>query len=230
MVHIVTISSSKGGAGKTTTTISLADYWSQLGVRVGLIDTDPNKSLSRWFEKGRDKGFFDNIIFRQELQDKKLIETARELAAVSDVLLIDVAGIASISLLKAAGLADLVIIPAQPSEDDFLEAINTCGIVKEAMELTGRTIPYRTLLTRAKAGTTVFRHTLEQLEKIKFPMFKSVIFDRTVYQQARYNGLTPISYEPNGPGASDIAAFGDEVLDYLGALQDIPVPEKQEAA
>lgn len=39
--------------------------------------------------------------------------------------LIDVASVASVSLLKSAGIADLVIIPAQPNEDDFIEAINT---------------------------------------------------------------------------------------------------------
>ena len=215
MVQIVTVSSSKGGAGKTTTAICLADWWSRSGVRVGLIDTDPTKSLSRWYEKGREKGCFQNIEFRQELHDKRIISTAKELSGMVDLILVDVAGIASISLLKAAGIADLVIIPAQPNEDDFLEALNTRGIVKEAMELTNRDIPCKTLITRGKQTTMVLKHTLSQLEKINFPLFSTILYERTVYPQARFNGQTPVSYEPTGAAAGDIRRLADEVLDQL---------------
>jgi chromosome partitioning protein len=215
MVPIVSVSTSKGGAGKTTTTMSLTEWWSCKGLRVGLIDTDPMMSLTRWYEKGRDKGYFQNIEFRTELQDKKIISTAKEVSQICEIVLIDVAGIASVNLLKAAGIADLVIIPAQPNEDDFLEALNTKGIVREAMELTGRTIPCKTLITRAKQSTTVLKHTVSQLEKINFPMFKSIIYDRTVYPQARYNGQTPVSYEPCGAAAADIRLLADEIFEHL---------------
>ncbi|HNQ31898.1 MAG TPA: ParA family protein [Candidatus Woesebacteria bacterium] len=215
MVKIVTVSSSKGGAGKTTTTICLADYWASMGNRVGLIDTDPNKSLSRWFQKGRENGFFEGIEFRQELQDKQIIETAKQLAKVCDILLIDVAGIASISLLKAAGIADLVVIPAQPNEDDFLEAANTTAIVKEAMELTGRTIPCRTVVTRGKQNTSVLRHMVNQLKRLNYPVFDTIIHDRTIYPQARFMGNTPVSLEPSGPAALEIESLAEEIVAQL---------------
>lgn len=215
MVKIVTVSSSKGGAGKTTTTICLADYWARMGNRVGLIDTDPNKSLSRWFQKGRENGFFEGIEFRQELQDKQIIETAKQLAKVCDILLIDVAGIASISLLKAAGIADLVVIPAQPNEDDFLEAANTTAIVKEAMELTGRTIPCRTVVTRGKQNTSVLRHMVNQLKRLNYPVFDTIIHDRTIYPQARFMGNTPVSLEPSGPAALEIESLAEEIVAQL---------------
>ncbi len=219
MVHIVTVSTSKGGAGKTSTTVGLADYWSKRGLRVGLIDTDPTRSLARWIEKGRDKGGFAEINFRHEPDDKKIIATARELAQESDVLLIDVAGIASVSLLKAAGIADLVIIPAQPNEDDFLEAINTRNIVREAMELTGRSVSCKTVITRARPGTVVLKHILSQLEKLKFPLFSTVLYERTVFPQARFMGQTPISFAPGSEGAKNIEEFGDEVMGLLTSLR-----------
>ena len=222
--NIITVSSSKGGAGKTTTLICLADYWAQQGKKVALMDTDPNKSLSRWYEKGRMKGFYQGIEFVQQLDDKEIISTAKSLITRADLLMIDVAGIASVSLLKAAGIADLVIIPAQPSEDDFLEAINTMRIVREAEELTNRKIPFRTVLTRAKAGTRVLDHTLLQLEKLKFPVFKTVIFDRTVYAQSRFNGATPVTQGTLANGVLEIEALAHEV-DALLAKQ---VPESGE--
>lgn len=219
MVFIVTVSSSKGGAGKTSTTMGLADYWSKCGYSVGLIDTDPNRSLARWIEKGRDKGEFGDIEFRHEPDDKKIISTARELSQNADVLLIDVAGIASVSLLKAAGIADLVIIPAQPNEDDFLEAINTRNIVREAMDLTGRSVACKTVITRARPGTVVLKHILAQLEKLKFPLFETVLYERTVFPQARFMGQTPIGFAPGSEGARNIETFGDEVMAVLTGLR-----------
>lgn len=217
--YIVTVSSSKGGAGKTSTTMGLADYWSKRGMRVSMIDTDPNRSLARWIEKGREKGEFADIEFRHEPNDKMIIATARELSQNSDVLLIDVAGIASVSLLKAGGIADLVIIPAQPNEDDFLEAINTRNIVREAMELTDRFVACKTVITRAKPGTVVLKHILAQLEKLKFPLFETVLYERTVFPQARFMGQTPIGYAPGSDGARNIEAFGDEVMGMLTRLR-----------
>jgi len=216
---IITVSSSKGGAGKTTTLMCLADYWASEGYKVALIDTDPNTSLSRWYEKGKKKGYYEDVRFIQQLNDKEIIATARDLRTEVDIILIDVAGIASVSLLKAAGIADLVIIPAQPSEDDFLEAINTMKIVKEAEELTGNTIPYRTVITRAKHGTRVLDHTMTQLEKLKFPVFRTVIFDRTVYAQSRFNGTTPVTHEPRGEGALEIAKLAKEIQAQIEAGQ-----------
>lgn len=212
---IITVSSSKGGAGKTTTVMSLAAYWASVGKKVGVIDTDPNKSSSRWYEKGKNKGFFEGIEFLQQLNDKEIISTARDMIGRVDILLIDVAGIASVSLLKAAGIADLVVIPAQPSEDDFLEAINTSGIVKEAEELTKRQIPFRTLITRAKQGTRVLDHVVAQLEKLKFPVFKTVIYDRTIYAASRFNGATPVTAEPSGDGSREIRSLADEIETLL---------------
>jgi chromosome partitioning protein len=212
---IITISSSKGGAGKTTTAICLADYWSSVGKKVGFIDTDPNTSSTRWYEKGKQKGFFENVEFKQQLNDKEIISAAKELVGRVDILLIDVAGIASVSLLKAAGIADLVVIPAQPSEDDFLEAINTSGIVKEAEELTKRKIPFRTVITRAKQSTKVLDHVITQLERLKFPVFKTVIYDRTVYAQSRFNGATPVSTEPTGDASREIRSLADEIETLL---------------
>lgn len=214
---IITVSTGKGGAGKTTTTIALADCWALSGRRIGLLNTDPNRSLSRWYEKGKSKGYFKNIVFKEELQEKNIIAAAKELCDQVDILLIDVAGIASVSLLKAAGIADLVIIPAQPNEDDFLEAINTRDIVREAEELTGRKIACKTVLTRAKSGTRVLEHVAKQLEKRKFPLFSTIFVDRTIFPKARFMGATPMSYGSDVGAKREITRFANEVAEMISS-------------
>ena len=49
-MRMLSLLSRKGGAGKTTIGIHLAVTAQETGRRVLLIDTDPQKSATRWFE------------------------------------------------------------------------------------------------------------------------------------------------------------------------------------
>jgi chromosome partitioning protein len=56
-VETIAIANSKGGTAKTTTAVSLAGVWSQAGLRVRLIDLDPEAWLSKWIAgDGADDG------------------------------------------------------------------------------------------------------------------------------------------------------------------------------
>ena len=47
-MRIITLSNNKGGSGKTTTTVSLAAAFGEQGLRVLVIDLDPQGSATRW--------------------------------------------------------------------------------------------------------------------------------------------------------------------------------------
>jgi chromosome partitioning protein len=85
----------KGGSGKTTTTISLAAVLAERGLRVPVVDLDPQASASLWIGRGREPGLYRAITDRADLrpyvlstavQGIDLIAASRELAAVDDRL------------------------------------------------------------------------------------------------------------------------------------------------
>ena len=50
---VITIAQRKGGAGKTTLAAQLAVVWARQGLRVALLDIDPQGSLVAWVDLRR---------------------------------------------------------------------------------------------------------------------------------------------------------------------------------
>jgi chromosome partitioning protein len=54
-MHIWTVANQKGGVGKTTTTVAIADYLASQGYRTLMLDLDPQGSLTTYFQQDPDK-------------------------------------------------------------------------------------------------------------------------------------------------------------------------------
>ena len=90
MTQVISAVQEKGGAGKTTLLGALACLMADDGMRVAVIDTDPQGHSEAWAKK--DKA---NIDWLCEDNDEKLIPTVKSLKRVEhgyDAILIDTAG------------------------------------------------------------------------------------------------------------------------------------------
>src|SRR5437870_1827645 len=111
---IITLASSKGGVGKSTTAASLAGALAYAGNRVHIIDLDNNHTVWRWL--GNAKSRHSISVYEADPQDltEHLANIAGE--AAPDVTLIDIAGTYERALTVAIARAHLTIIPAGPTE------------------------------------------------------------------------------------------------------------------
>ncbi|WP_167730390.1 ParA family protein [Terasakiella sp. SH-1] len=215
---VIALSSGKGGPGKTTTAFSLAEYWSSAGKTVAVVDCDPNHNITNWFNKRKidaeviseDESLVDGIKWVQELEAENIIDTGLSLQADYDVTIIDVAGVLSNHQLYAASIADLVIVPAQPSEDDIIEAVKTKKIIQNASRLGKRDIPFRLLLTRTKYSNA-YKFAKEQVKDFEFPHFDTEIKDLTIFKEARFSGSSPEVLNPKSKGAELIRELAKEI-------------------
>ena len=207
MTKVITLCTTKGGTSKTSLTASLLSYWHSKKWRVAAVDADPNCNLNRWL----DKGSLQDIPHCAETNEGEIIEAVENIARDRDLVLVDVAGFGNQSMVYAIGISSFVIIPSRPSEDDVLEALKTKQVVTNAAKLTRRNIPYKVVLTQVKAGTLVVNHTLNQFQAFNVPLFDTAIASRTIYQTSRFSGETPITAEPQGKAAKEIAALANEI-------------------
>jgi len=113
---VIAVASQKGGCGKTTLSGHLAVEAEKVGAGpVTLIDTDPQGSLSHWWNarEAQSPQFAKVSVFELENALAHLARTGTQLA------IIDTPPAVSESILQVIAHADLVIVPTRPSPHDL---------------------------------------------------------------------------------------------------------------
>jgi chromosome partitioning protein len=115
-MHIIVLASQKGGSGKTTLSGHLAVEAEKSGAGpVVLIDTDPQGSLSHWWNaRASGSPAFARVAIDD--LDASLAELARSGARLA---IIDTPPAITHSISQVVAHADLVLIPARPSPHDL---------------------------------------------------------------------------------------------------------------
>lgn len=184
---ILSISSLKGGVGKSTITQNLAVCFAHKGYSVCIADVDANQSCLRWSELREEDqpqvpvmGFKDGI---------GLTKNVRRLHEQYQLVLIDGTPSLSATSNKVILLADLLIIPVLSGAMDiwateqFLERYNEAVIEKE------EEIPACFLLNQYNDRYTIGKETKEVLEESPIDLLESTLGNRMAYREANIGGL-----------------------------------------
>lgn len=210
MTKIITLTTSKGGAGKSTLTRNLGAHWVNLGHKVVVIDADPQGSIiSRHNTKGPLK---DMVVVADP--EESISNTINEFRNKSDFILIDTGGFRNKTTVRALSETDLALIPLKPSADDVAGAVETHNLIEElnqTPERAGKPITYRMILTMTVQGTTISKHVRSELREIGYLLIDSEMPQRVAYPEAAISGLSPCILDPEGPAARDIAAIVSEL-------------------
>ena len=117
-VSIITIATTKGGAGKTTLARLILARSALAGLKTAAIDADFNHTLTDWITTVAKHP----ITVRHELDETKIVPTVSELHEAHDLVVIDTAGAPSQATIFSIGCADIVLVPISPSSADIVEA------------------------------------------------------------------------------------------------------------
>jgi chromosome partitioning protein len=188
-MSIITVATSKGGAGKTTVAQLIAGRVVEKGYRVAVIDADYNHSLSDWLRR------FETypITVETELDETKIIPLAERLAETHDLVVIDTAGAATQATVFAIGCADLVLIPCQLSSADIVEASKTHQLVQSAAAMTRQEIVARVVLTDYQPKTIIAGHVEEELEAFGLQVLPTRLYRLVAYKEMTFSGRLPKS-------------------------------------
>jgi chromosome partitioning protein len=178
---VIVTASSKGGAGKSTMTLVLAQALDAMGATVTIIDADPNRPILRW-RSGQSASTVEVV---GDVTEGSIIRVIREHSAVRQFVLVDLEGTANRLVSRAITQADLVLIPLQASALDSNEAGRAVALIKEEEEaLDGRTISFRIIMTRTSPliTTKIEGGIIQALKDAEIPLMQVRLHERQAYK------------------------------------------------
>ena len=193
-MKVLVLASQKGGAGKTTIAahVGVAAELDGAGPVV-LLDTDPQGSLSAWWNS-REAG-------TPALASATLAELPEKLAALAQagfkLAVIDTPPAITEAIRDVVKLADLVLIPTRPSPHDLRAVGSTVDIAQEAAR------PFAFAVTQAKPTARLTVQAVAALSS-HGAVAPAIVHDRVDYAASMVDGRTVQETDPKGRSAEEI--------------------------
>ena len=214
---VISVCSTKGGVGKTTLVICLADAFARRGGSVAIIDADPNSHVASWRERAGEDCGVDVIT---GVSEKTILDQIAAAAARYALVFVDLEGAASQTITYAIAESDMVLIPTKISGMDLQEVYRTYEVVQRAEKMLRRSISARVILTQmSPLMSRVALHARQEIQGARLPVMRTEIIQRVAYQAIHFTGASPLHPGGDPKAAREITAALEEVLETL-ALQD----------
>jgi len=196
-MHVIVLATQKGGSGKSTLAIGLAIAAMDDGQRVGLIEADPQGTISNWGKRRNNAKPHIKRVDSSITIDRAILHLGREGFTLA---IIDTAATVNVLSGSAIGSADLCLIPARPSPADIEAALPTLGTVRKLNKRFAFVLnqtPARS--NRASEAATA----LHAAGALALPY----IVQRNDHQDALGVGLGVTEYDPHGRAAEEIRSL-----------------------
>lgn len=192
-MNVISFTSPKGGAGKSTAALITATTLVDLGQRVALADLCPTDVLNRWSisrkEQGRDLPF----TLVAGLNEDNFFDRVEDLRGSDDFdfLIVDTEGSAEKIILTVLSQTDLAIIPMNCSPIDAEQAVKAGSLVRRIARQYKRDIPYAFTLSRTShIASRDKKHIIESLDKSGQPYLGAELFERAAFRDMYAERLT----------------------------------------
>lgn len=206
--RVISVLNQKGGVGKTTLSVNLAGAFHEAGVKVMLVDSDPQGSARDWHAASEGASNFPVI----GLDRETLATDLPHIVGDHQVVIID--GAPQVTRLAAAAIkiSDLILIPVQPSPYDLWAAADLVDLVRTRMALDDN-LKAAFLVSRAIKGTKLSGEVAEVLQGYELPVLVNGTTQRVAYASTASEGKTVLSEV--SPAADEIRGIYLEICEIL---------------
>lgn len=214
---IISVENQKGGVGKTTIAIHIAQALAMSNFAVLLVDADPQGSARDWAAAREDEPAFSVI----GLDRPTLHRDLPAIASNYDHVVID--GPPRVTDLARSVIiaADLVVIPVQPSPYDVWAASDVVGLIKEA-SVFKENLKSVFVINRKIVNSAIGRDVVNALSSYEIPVLKSAVCQRIVFAESAATGMTVLEINVKSSAAKEIKALVDELMEIGFGFRKTP--------
>jgi chromosome partitioning protein len=208
---IISITSLKGGVGKSTFATNIAVCLAHAGYKVAIIDTDMNASSVHW--SGIRSEELPPIMVTGITEANALRKNINQIHQDYDIVIID--GTPSISKLVSTILilGDIVLIPLKPSGFDiwaiekFLEKYEQAKALREDIQA-------YFVLNEYQDNVVFDRSSQDAIKELEIPIMATTVKTRVAYKEAIIGGMGVFEYR-DGKAKEEMVNLTNEIIAIL---------------
>lgn len=151
-MYVITFANPKGGSGKTTAAMLLAEQIAISGGRVALLDLDPNANIIAWSRSRAEEGRGVPFTVHARPQADETVELIDSMSDTIDYLIVDLEGSKDQIVTFALSRTDLCVIPLDGSPMEARQAAAAVRLVQSTAAMIRAPIAYTLLFTRTNAA------------------------------------------------------------------------------
>ncbi len=203
---IIGIVNQKGGTGKTTLAINLADAIARKSRRVLLVDADPQESVCNWYAVNQTAHCDVRSVGDEDIADIAQKEWFRY-----DDIIIDAPPAVDETTESILNVSDLAIVPIGPSPLDIWSSKDIIALIRRI--LSKRTdFSVRLVICKTIVGTRLSKEARTTLQGFGFDLFESQISQRVAFIESMIAGLSVLDYAPDSAAAREISSLRNEIF------------------
>ena len=208
MGQIIAVCNQKGGCGKTTLAVNLAQAFANLDLRVLVLDLDPQGSALEW---AWDSNAFD---VKEASHGPIRQPDVRRMRTQYDLALIDCPPSYAQPSAEAIRIADLVLVPVQPSQLDVWATTAIVDLIKARQSVAKGKPQAAFVMSRVAPRTRLSAQLLDTLAQQSFPTLAGFTTQRVAYAEAAQAGQTVFDGKVI-PARLEIEAIRDEIKELI---------------
>lgn len=221
IAKIITVCNQKGGAGKSTITMSLAaglarrEKADDVKYKVAVVDADKQSTATRWSSAAPEDKPFPASVIGLSAADSRVHKEVQKFVNDYDFIIIDCPpAIESLAPQSALLVSDLAIVPIIPSPPDLWAAVGIESLIEKAL-VTNETLQSR-LLINAKGLDSLAEDILDIISKeFKTPLMNTQIHSRNAFRQAAGRSVFDLQPSKHYKAQNEVDDLCDEVLNIL---------------
>lgn len=210
-MRVISISGQKGGTGKTSLAVNIAEALRLAGSRVVVVDLDPQASARYWRDIAEEQGATETVPVIAST-GMGLMPALRALEPAADVIIVDTPPRMGTEARAAMATASLVLTPVSMGGADVWALEQTRATIAEVRGMRTDGGPrVVAVLNRIDPRTAFARGLPAAVRAQGFEVAETVITNRVAWAESMAVGRALATYAPDSAAMEELRALLAEV-------------------